>query len=83
MVLVLKSIDERRLRLPDAPVVMEHDNNRNHRAIYIHISKQIQHNPYISTYLHIHIFTYEPLRREYQYVTIGPVVICHLRQCEP
>ena len=58
MVLVLKSIDERRLRLPDAPVVMEHDNNRDHRAIYSHISKQIQHNPYISTHLHIHVPIY-------------------------
>ena len=48
----------RRSRLSSAPVEMEIDNNSDHRAL-LAIALNIQHNPYISTYLHIlHIFTY-------------------------
>ena len=43
--------------LHNAPADMEHDNNRDHRDIASHNSKH-KYNPYISTYLHIHIFTY-------------------------
>tara|TARA_B110000090_G_C13189433_1_gene372464 strand:- start:42 stop:398 length:357 start_codon:yes stop_codon:yes gene_type:complete len=46
----------RRLWLPNAPVVKEHDNNRDHRDIATALN--IQHNPCIFTYSHIHIFTY-------------------------
>ena len=43
--------------LHNAPADMEHDNNRDHRDIASHNSKH-KYNPYISTYSHIHIFTY-------------------------
>tara|TARA_B110000090_G_C13212634_1_gene381498 strand:+ start:623 stop:787 length:165 start_codon:yes stop_codon:yes gene_type:complete len=36
--------DERRTGLPNAPVVMEHDNNRKNRGIYSHNSKHTTYN---------------------------------------
>ena len=40
--------DKRRLELPSAPVVMEHDINRTEESTAI--AQNIQHNPYIFTY---------------------------------
>ena len=36
--------DERRPGIPNAPVIMEHNNNRTNRGIYIHSSKHTTYN---------------------------------------
>ena len=48
--------DERRRGLPSAPLDMEYENNRTDEHACITLN--IQHNPYIFTYSHIHVFTY-------------------------
>ena len=48
--------DRRRSGLSSAPLDIEYKNNRDQRDIAIALN--IQHNPYISTYLHIYVFTY-------------------------
>ena len=59
--IVIIEYDRRTSGLPNASVLMEHDNNRNHRRIYGHSSKHItyniQHTTYniTPTYSHIHV----------------------------
>ena len=48
---------ERRPGIHSAPVVMEHNNNRDHIDIASHSSKHTKHNPYLHIpYSHIPLF---------------------------
>ena len=53
IVIVIKEHDGRRPGIPSAPVVMKHDNTRDHRDIAIALN--IQHNPNSFTYHRLRI----------------------------